>query len=1104
MTRCSTWIVATLACACSCAAAAETNSAPDLSRERVLYEVGYSHLDTQWRWTYPQVIREFIPNTVHENLPLFEKYPHYVFNWSGANRYRLMQEYHPDDFAKVREWVAKGRWFPAGSSWEENDVNVPSTESLVRQILFGHEYFMKEFGRESCEYLLPDCFGFPASLPSVLAHCGLRGFSTQKLTWGSAVGVPFNVGVWEGPDGQSVIAAFNPGAYIAKVTNDLSASASWLERLNQDGAKSGVFADFAYYGVGDRGGAPDDKSVGWIEKSATGTGPVRVISARAEQMFQDITDAQKARLPRYKGDLLLTEHSAGSITSQAYMKRWNRMNELLADAAERASVAAHLLGAAPYPREQLHRAWELVLGAQFHDLLPGTSVPKAYEYTWNDEIIAMNSFASVLQNAVGAVARSLDTRAEGAPLVVFNPLSIQREDVVEAELEFPTGTTAVQVCDGDGKLLPTQTLSSHEGKTRFLFLAKVPPVGFAVFSARAAAVPSAKSALKVAERSLENARYRVTLNEAGDLAGVFDKTARRELLSGPARLAFLTEHPNRYPAWNMDWKDRTNAPRGYVSGPAKIRIVEDGPVRVALEVERAAENSIFLQTIRLSAGAAGDRVEIASRVDWQSTGCSLKAEFPLAVGNPLATYNWELGKIQRGNNDPKKYEVPSHQWFDLTEPAGHYGVSILSGAKYGSDKPADNLLRLTLLYSPGTGAKSYPEQRWQDWGRHEFAYGLYGHKGDWRKGESDWQAARLEQPLLAFRTSAHEGRLGRSFSLLHPDSERVAVRTIKLEEEGDQVIVRLQELNGAPTKAVSLAAAAGVTDAVEVNGVEKLSQPLEVRRGALKLDFKPYQLRSVALRLTTPAKLAPPVSVPVELPYNLDAFSFNDGAKDGAFDEQGANYPAEMIGDSVVSQAIRFQIGPRANGRNNAVSCQGQRIALPAGTYNRLYLLAAAAGGDTEGAFTVDGSSTLLRVQNWSGYIGQWDNRVFQGRVSELTYAVTNRLDHLDAGFIKRDPLAWFCSHRHLADGSDDIYCYSYLFEYRLDLPAGAKTLTLPNNPRLRVFAISAAQNDNDATQPARPLYDDFTGRGPVILRAPVTGSEAVSMTGTKTRASNR
>src|SRR5580693_4328842 len=227
-------------------AAFAADTGPDLTKDKVVYMIGYSHLDTQWRWSYPQVIREFIPKTLDDNIPFFEKYPSYIFNWTGANRYRLMKEYHPQDYAILKEWIAKGRWFTAGSSWEENDVNVPSSESLIRQILQGHEYFKNEFGTESCEYMLPDCFGFPASLPSVLAHCGLRGFSTQKLVWHSANGIPFDIGVWEGLDGQSVIAALNPGNYGAKYPLDLANNPSLLDRVNRHGATAGVFADYLY------------------------------------------------------------------------------------------------------------------------------------------------------------------------------------------------------------------------------------------------------------------------------------------------------------------------------------------------------------------------------------------------------------------------------------------------------------------------------------------------------------------------------------------------------------------------------------------------------------------------------------------------------------------------------------------------------------------------------------------------------------------------------------------------------------------------------------------------------------------------------------------
>jgi alpha-mannosidase len=1050
--------------------------------EGTIYEVGYAHLDTQWRWSYPQVIRQFLPDTMWDNFYLFRKYPHYVFNFTGANRYRMMKEYWPDGYERVRQYVKQGRWFPAGGSWEENDTLVPSTESLIRQILYGQRFFEKEFGVRNNEYMLPDCFGFPASLPSVLAHCGVRGFCTQKLTWHSAVGIPFNVGRWEGPDGQSVVAVFNPGAYDAALDEDPGLSATNRARLELNRAQSGLSSDFRFYGVGDRGGAPSENSVRLLENSLSATGSVRVLSATADQFFTDITDEQRSKLPVYKGDLLLIEHSAGSLTSQAYMKRWNRKNELLAEAAEKASVAAHLLGTGSYPRQKLTRAWELVLGAQFHDILPGTCLPKAYEYSWNDEVIAMNSFASVLQDGVGGVARELDTRTDGLPLVVYNPLSIEREDVVEAELTLPPNLVPPQVCLPDGTPLPTQILSSNGSTVRVLFLAHVPSIGFSVFAVRAANAAQPRGAMLVADdRRLENDRYRVTLDDAGDLASLFDKRLGKELLASPARLAFLNEKPSAYPAWNMDWKDRQLPPRGYVRDRADLSLVENGPVRVAIQVKRQSENSVFKQTYRLAAGPAGDTLEIANEIDWQSAGCSLKAEFPLSVSNSLATYNWQLGKVQRGNNEPMKYEVPSHQWFDLTDSNGSYGVSILSGAKYGSDKPDDHTLRLTLLYTPEIG-DNYTEQRYQDWGHHEFIYAVASHAGDWRAGRSDWQAARLEQPLLAFKTVPHPGHLGPSFSLLTTSSDHVTVQAVKLAEDNDRVIVRLQELDGQTASAVALKPAVKLQAVDNVDGVERNPVPLRLTKGTAAMDFQPYQIRTLSCAFAPPQTTNLPTSVPVDLPYDLDVFSGHDAKQDGYCDRSGYSFPGEMIDDTLVSEGIAFHIGPRTPGQDNAVVCNGQTIALPAGHYNHLYMLACSVNGDAEGDYLLGDETFHLKIQDWSGFLGSWDNRIFAGPVDALTYSIKQPLDRIAPGFIKRQQLAWFASHRHQRDGSDQPYTYCYLFKYSLPVSKDPKTLTLPNNSRIRIIAISAAWSENELTGTVQPLYDDLADRKPMEL----------------------
>jgi alpha-mannosidase len=1152
-------------------ASAQTADKPDLSRQPTLYVVGYAHLDTEWRWEYPQVISEYLRKTMEDNFTLIDRYPHYIFNFSGANRYRLMKEYYPADFARLKKYVDEGRWFPAGSSMEEGDVNTPSAETIIRQVLYGNNWFRKELGKASAEYMLPDCFGFPSSLPTILAHSGVKGFSTQKLVWGSSApgggpeslektpeGTPFNVGVWVGPDGESVLAGLNPGDYSGGINSDLSKPLplllpdqvledlnkrfqplqqqlthadqtnstmdakqieeylavrnqqkienamrqdqelsrhqnDWAARAELNGHVSGVFTDYHYYGTGDIGGAPNENSVKRLEAIISGGkaslpldvdslfsrfshdqgapvqlggGPVHVISANAEQMFLDITPAEAAELPRYTGEMELTNHSAGSLTSQAYQKRWLRKEELLADAAEKSSIAAEWLGARPYPMQRLNDAWTLVMGGHFHDLAAGTATPKAYEFAWNDDVIAMNQFAGVLTNATEAVAAALNTESKGVPIVVFNPLNIAREDVVEASIGFPGGMPeAVHVIDPDGKEVPSQI--SH-GKV--IFAARTPSVGYAVYEVHPSpGAAGGSAALHVSEDTIENQYYRVKLNTDGDIASIFDKSIGKELLSAPARLAISYDNPEKWPAWNMDWEQEQAAPKAYVSGPAKIRVVENGPVRVAVEVSRETAGSKFVQTIRLSLGDAGKRVELANVIDWNTKESNLKATFPLAASNQMATYNWDIGTIERPTAEPKKFEVPSHQWIELTDMSGEFGTTILTDCKNGSDKPNDHTIRLTLIRTPGTRG-GYPDQGTQDIGHHEFVYGIAGHAGDWRRGQTDWQAQRLNDPLIAFATASHAGALGREFSLLKVSNPRIRVLALKKAEQGDEIILRLVELDGKPQPDVRLQFAAPLTGAREVNGQEQPVGSATLENGTLVTSFSAFQPRTFAVKLAEAAVKVPTVeSEPLKLPYDVAAAS-NDSTKAGSgFDGNGNALPAEMLPPEIMFDDVKFQLAPANTGYPNALVAKGQTIDLPPGQYNRIYFLAASADGDRKTTFDVGNKKVELDIQDWGGFIGQWDDRQWTSK--DTSHDDYGQMPGIKPGYIKRADLAWYCSHHHNSAGENAPYRYSYLFVYPIDLPAGTKRIKLPSNDKVRILAVSVA-NENPGVAPVQPLYD--------------------------------
>ena len=1187
MSRFHNVLLFTFAVALTPCAQAQTMTAPDITRQPTLYVVPYAHLDTQWRWEFPQVISEYLLKTMRVNFDYIDKYPHYVFNWSGSNRYRLMKEYYPADYARLKQYVAKGNWYPAGSSVEEGDVNLPSAESIIRQVLYGNTYFRNEFGKASAEYMLPDCFGFPASLPTILAHAGVKGFSTQKLTWSSATtaggpdspektrpGIPFNVGIWEGPDGETILAALDPGDYGSRVRTDLSktppefklpslpgASSSgfspeqiadyvkemqekdWPKRIDLDGKVTGVYADYHYIGTGDIGGAVDEKSVKLLEAIVTkgeavlppavidvseftgqpmpeageatpvrvGDGPLTVISAAADQMFLDIKPEMQSKMPRYKGDLELINHSAGSLTSQAYHKRWNRKNEILADAAEKASVAAAWMGGRAYPQQRLNDAWTLVMGGQFHDTGAGTATPRSYEFAQNDDVIAMNQFAEVLTSATQAVASALDTQAAGIPIVVYNPLNIAREDVVEAAVSFPgAAPTAVRVFGPDGQEVPAQL---ENGKV--LFLARAPSVGYAVYDVRRAQTPAPSAGLKVSGTTLENARYRVSLNAQGDVASIFDKSLNKELLAAPIRLAISNDAPKQWPAWNMDFDQEQAAPRAYVSGPANIRVVENGPVRVALEVAREGDGSKFVQTVRLSAGDAGNRVEFSESIDWRSLAANLKVVFPLAPSSQVATYNWEIGAVERPVAFDRQFEVASHHWIDQTDQSGSYGATILTDVKNGSDKRDDHTIRLTLLRTPGEASEmkgEFTDQLNQDWGHHEILFGLAGHAGDWRQGQTDWQAYRLSTPLIAFETGKHAGTLGRSFSLLTVDDPHVRVLALKKSELSDEVIVRLVEMDGRPAPQVRVKFAGPVVAAREVNGQELPMDSASIADGALQTSFKPYQPRTFALRLgAPPAHIDGVQSQPVALEYDLAAASEDDTQSTGGFDQKGNALPAEMLPSQINVNGVAFQLAPAGAGKPDAVVARGQAIDLPEGGFNKVYVLAASAQGDQQAVFRVGEHPVKLTIEDWGGFIGQWDTRLWKPRpdsvtegggqfsrvpahqvplrkdwavsANHATWDLTQRgspdwspsypKDYLGLrpGYIKPATLAWYASHHHTAVGLNEPYAYSYLFVYAMDLPAHAKALTLPANEKIRILAVSVAKEE-PGLSPAQPLYD--------------------------------
>lgn len=1008
-----------------------------------------SHLDTQWQWTLRDTIEKHLPKTLRQNFARFAKFPSYVVSFDGAFRYQLMAEYYPLEFERLKQWVRAGRWAPVGALLDAADVNIPSPESLFRQVLYGNRWFERELGVSCCEIFLPDCFGFSFALPSVAAHCGLKGFSSQKLSKGRAAAeIPFAIGRWFGPDGGSIVAALKPGGYGEPLRIDLVRDEAWRAALDVQGAVSGTSVGLAYYGVGDTGGALDEASLSRLEAAyAVADGPVTVLPGPAGRLFAELTEDEIRRLPEHHGELLLSLHATGGYTSQAAMKRWNRMNEQLGDAAERASVAAHLLSGAALPTAELGAAWQRFLVHQFHDDLPGTSVPSAYELSWNDELLALNRFADFLTTAVGRVARLLDTRVDGQAVVIFNPLSIARRDL--AQIDLP-GDQSVKMGIFDKSHPVPTTRVVTAGGVRLTFLAELPPLGFKVFAMRPAneGDGDVESGLSVSDQTLENSRLRVDLDGNGDVASLFDKVVGRQLLSRPLSLQLLPDDSRRFPSWEIQYRD-VMAPPTVVTGRTGLRVSESGRAVAAIEVRREFAGSSLRQTFRLAADSS--RLDVELDVDWRSSGHLLKASFPLAVPDPRAFYDLGLGVIERGVNSPEMYEVPAQQWAALESTTG-FGVGIVNDCKVGWDRPEEAELRLSLIHSPRIGRR-FRYQRHQDFGRHRMRYGVCAYAGGWSSAEIAWQAARLNQPLRAFTVPQHSGPLGPSASLLDVSDPRIAVRSLKGAEDGEGLVLRFQELSGATTGA-TVRLGKGLDAVRRLDGMER---QLEVGAPAsgplLHLELGPFEPRTLAISTLPGVSSAPVAARTIALPLDQRATSRDGEQRLFGFDGRGRSFPAELWPESVQSGDVDFTLADAAG--NNAVACRGQALELDATEDSRVMLLACSVRGDRRVQFDLDGSGVERLVPDWAEFIGQWN----RGRRGKLP------------AYLKTTPVAFVASHCHGRRGNL-AYRFCYLFRLELPTPQGTQSLQLPDDPCIRIFAAVIAPGLDPAATAAASLYD--------------------------------
>jgi len=839
--------------------------------------LGHSHIDAAWLWTFDETIEVF-HDTCETILKHMEKHPDFCFCQSSAQYYKWLEERYPETFEKVKKRVEEGRWEIVGGTWIESDGNLPSGESFVRQYLYGKRYFKEKFGVDVKIAWMPDSFGYAWTLPQIMRKCGMEFFLTQKMNWNDATVFPCYIFKWTAPDGSSILTHQTVGTYSEPVTEG-----SMLQQMNTLNSRQQLDNLLVLFGRGDHGGGVTQDMIERAQEFAQGKKPVKGRFTTAKEYFSIIAKKTEVkRIPEIKDELYLQYHR-GTYTTQAQVKKNNRKAESLLETAEKFSTLARRYGYA-YPSKELREAWEKLLLNQFHDVLPGSSIPQVYEDSEKHFESIFNTANRIILKSLRTTAAKIETAGEGKSLLVFNPLSWSRNDVVEVGLDELE--TEAEIHNEQGLIVPSQSIE-EERKVIFI-MEGAPPVGYKEYRVRGATgkrrryLTSLSSEETEKEIILENEFFIVKVDKAtGLVKSIFDKNNKKEVLqdcgnriqifedspvSGRTSIGFPID-AKIFDAWEVYIYQQPGGVR-YVelNNPVDVKLAETGPVRarVLAKYEYTQEgrpNSTFAQEIMLYHKIP--LVKFRLHIDWHTEHRLAKVAFPLNVHSDFTTYDAPYGFVTRRNPlspeatlaERAKYEVPGQKWIDHSSQDGSYGVSLLNDCKYGFDT-ADDTVRMTLLRSArnptelrahfGLTVDKRAAAELTDQGEHDITYALYPHCCDSREALTARKAYEFNYPLISLIEPSHKGELPKVHSFVSAEPENIILTTVKKAEGSDDVILRFYETSGKDVKAL-IRMSETLKGASETDPLENETSHIPIREGAIEVPASKYEVKTIKI-----------------------------------------------------------------------------------------------------------------------------------------------------------------------------------------------------------------------------------------------------------------
>ncbi len=773
---------------------------------------GHAHIDLAWLWTLKNG-REKTIRTLSTVLKYCEQYDGFRFMHSSPQIFSYLKQNEQEMFEKIQHFVKIGKIEIEGAMWVEADNNLPSGESLCKQLLFGKKFIKNNFGHESSVLWIPDVFGYSWSMPQLLKKSNIDTFMTTKISWNKFNKMPTETFMWKGIDGSEILTHFmttpEPNSqhwnktYTAEINADLLSRTwtSYEDKIINDKLP-------VAYGYGDGGGGPSNEMIEQIDiyNKLPGIPQLKhtTLSEAAKIMHSSI---DKENISVWDGELYL-EYHRGTFTSQALIKKYNKQVERELIKLEQAAVMCGNIEI----KEEIKLLWEEALLYQFHDIIPGSSL-----YEVNEEVKSAYRILLTKINKLKTLCYTTTDRLYAINHHINKTNNVYGEYISKnPNLKFKIDNKVLTSYYFDNKHVilfnEINSLSNNELET--------------LVQAQEEKKVLASNELFITET------YQIAFNDAGNICTLNDKNGKSVIGNYANKLVVYYDNPLNFDAWDFDIDYTENYQMPILSG--QTIVTENNQLVTCIENNYTFEKSTIKELIVIEHKTGV--INFCHEVTWDCDNKFLRSLTSSGVRSSNYKAGIQFGYIDRKNNkntswELAQYEVCAHDYIDISQY--DRGMSIISNYKYGYNCEGD-VVGISLLRSP-----RYPDHK-ADIGTHTYTYSLYPHQLNF--DNSDVQLISYNK---ANKIDIVNSKLKMNNSIVSSLSipDNLTISSLSYGYETDEIVIRLNEIKGGDANLSIL------DDSITIRELTIDEEAIRsIDSSVRELPFKPFEVKTLGLK----------------------------------------------------------------------------------------------------------------------------------------------------------------------------------------------------------------------------------------------------------------